>query len=231
MEFATPLVRATLLKRYKRFLADVRLADGTETTAHCPNPGAMTGLADPGAQIWLERAKPGAKLDWGWRLTELEDGMACVDTGRANKVVAAALEARAVPALGDYATVRPEVPYAEKSRVDFLLSGAGADHYVEVKSVTLRRSGQLAEFPDSVTARGARHLADLAAMVRAGHRATLLYLVMRDDCDHVGVAADIDPTYAHALDTARTAGVEVMALGTIPRPEGISVTRALPVTR
>jgi sugar fermentation stimulation protein A len=216
MRFARPLVRGRLARRYKRFLADVILDDGSEVTAHCPNPGAMLGLAEPGAAIWLEPAPPGRKLAFGWRLVELEDGhLAGIDTGVPNRVVAEALAAARVPGLAAYRTVRPEVRYGERSRVDFLLSAPGLpDAYVEVKNVHLRRGGSLAEFPDCVTARGARHLRELAAMVAAGHRAITLYVVQRTDCTALRLAADLDPGYAAAFAAARAAGVEAAAHAT-----------------
>ena len=232
MEFARPLVRARLLRRYKRFLADVTLEDGREVTAHCANPGAMTGVAQPGAAVWLEpAANPARKLQWSWRLTELPGGhLAGIDTAVPNRVVAEALAAGAIPALAAHARVRAEVRYAAASRVDFLLSGDGLpDAYVEVKNVHLRRTGSLAEFPDSVTARGARHLGDLAVMAAAGHRAVLLYVVQRTDCDAVALAADIDPAYAKAAAAARAAGVEMLAHATRISRAGVWLDRALPV--
>ena len=230
MRFQTDLIPARLIRRYKRFLADCLLPDGQEITAHVANPGSMLGLAEPGEAIWLEpNDDPKRKLKYAWRLVEHEGGhFTGVDTGVPNKVLRAALEAHAVPGLMGYDTVRPEVKYAEKSRVDFLLSGGPQDIYVEVKSVTLSRQAGLAEFPDSVTARGARHLADLAQMVGEGHRAVMLYLVQRTDCARLTLAADLDPAYAAAFKAARAAGVEVIALGCAISPEGVEL--AGPVT-
>ncbi|MDT8327794.1 MAG: DNA/RNA nuclease SfsA [Roseovarius sp.] len=232
MRFQTPLVPAVLIRRYKRFLADIRLEDGREVTAHCANPGSMMGLAEPGLKIWVEpNDDPKKKLKFGWRLIEHEDGhFTGVDTGLPNRALRAALEAGTITELAAYDTVRPEQRYGTKSRIDFLLQGAGLpDAYVEVKSVTLSRAPGLAEFPDSVTARGARHLGDLADMARLGHRAVLFYLVQRSDAQSVGVARDIDPTYAAALDHARAAGVEVLAYGTDISPEAITITQRLPL--
>ncbi|MFC6686888.1 DNA/RNA nuclease SfsA [Jhaorihella thermophila] len=232
MRFQTPLVPARLIRRYKRFLADCRLEDGREVTAHCANPGSMTGLADPGIRIWLEpNDDPRKKLKFGWRLVDHENGhFTGVDTSVPNRALRAALQARQVAALADYGTVRAEVAYGRGSRIDFLLSEPGLpDAYVEVKSVTLSREPRLAEFPDSVTARGARHMAELAEMARAGHRAVVLYLVQRTDSLRVGVAEDIDPAYAEALRQARAAGVEVLALGCDISPKGIEPRAPLPV--
>ncbi|SFJ77926.1 DNA/RNA nuclease SfsA [Jannaschia pohangensis] len=231
MRFATPLMPARLIRRYKRFLADVVLPDGTEVTAHCPNPGAMTGLAEPGMRIWLEpNDDPKKKLKYGWRLVELaDDHWAGIDTAVPNRVVGEALRAHAIPGLPAYEAVRAEVKYAAASRVDFLLTGSGPDTYVEVKNCHLRRAGTLAEFPDCVTARGARHMGDLAEMVEEGHHAVLIFLVQRTDCTHVAVAADIDPAYARAFDAARTAGVQIICLSSRISVDGVEAGHILPL--
>jgi sugar fermentation stimulation protein A len=231
MRFQTELVPATLLRRYKRFLADARLDDGREVQAHVANPGSMLGLAEPGTRIWLEpNDDPRRKLNWTWRLVEHPGGQFTgVDTGVPNRLLKPALMAGAVPGLAGYDIVRPEVLYGQSSRVDFLLSAAGRPEcYVEVKSVTLSRRDGLAEFPDSVTARGAKHLAELAAMVAEGHRAVMLYLVQRTDAQAVTLATDIDPAYARAFAAAQTAGVEALALGCAISPEGITLRGPLP---
>ncbi|MBS9715398.1 DNA/RNA nuclease SfsA [Pseudohalocynthiibacter aestuariivivens] len=231
MRFQTPLVPAVLIRRYKRFLADARLEDGREITAHCANPGSMLGLKEPGTRIWLEpNNDPKKKLKYGWRLVEHENGhFTGVDTALPNRAVRAALIAGEIPELASYKTVRPEVKYGQNSRVDFLLSESGLpDAYVEVKSVTLRRQGDLAEFPDSVTARGARHLEELSAMVAAGNRAVLFYLVQRTDCSRVSVAADIDSVYAQTFAKARAKGVEVLCYDTSISVEDVSLNRTLP---
>jgi len=230
MRFSTPLVPATLVKRYKRFLADCRLLDGSVVTAHCANPGSMMGLAEEGARIWLEpNDDPRKKLKFGWRLVEHAGGhFTGVDTSVPNRLLREIL--LTLPEFADYDALRAEVPYAEKSRVDFLLSGAGQrDAFVEVKSVTLSRRSALAEFPDSVTARGARHLADLAAEVAKGNRAVLFFLVQRTDAQAVAVARDLDPTYAAAFDAATAAGVEVICYDTLITPEAIRLGRRLPL--
>lgn len=231
MWFPTPLVPARLIRRYKRFLADVVLeADGRDVTAHCPNPGAMLGLAEPGLRVWLEpNDDPRKKLKFGWRLVELEDGhWAGIDTAVPNRVVKEALMAGAVPDLVAYDKVRAEVPYGTKSRVDFLLSGGGQrDLYLEVKNVHLLRNSDLAEFPDCVTARGARHLDELSDMVREGHRAMMFYLVQRTDCRRFDLARDLDPVYGEAFDRARAAGVEILCFGTEISTEGVVLGPAL----
>ena len=230
MEFATPLIPARLIRRYKRFLADVTLPDGREVVAHCPNPGAMMGLADAGMKIWLEpNEDPKKKLKYGWRLVDHENGhFTGIDTSVPNKALKAALTEYTVAGLPPYDLVRPEVKYADNSRIDFLLSGQGADTYVEVKSVTLMRKAGLAEFPDSVTARGAKHLDALSQMVREGHRAVMLYLVQRTDCAGLTLAADIDASYSHAFDAARKTGVQVLVFDCAIDPGGVTLRRALP---
>ncbi|CUH67156.1 Sugar fermentation stimulation protein A [Thalassovita autumnalis] len=229
MRFPTPLVPARLIRRYKRFLADVILDDGREVTAHCANPGSMMGLAEEGMKIWLEpNDDPKKKLKFGWRLVDHENGhFTGVDTSVPNRALKAALMAGEVPGL-EAPEVRPEVKYGEKSRIDFLLSGAGLDCYVEVKSVTLCRQPGLAEFPDSVTARGLKHLGELTKIVEGGQRAVMLYLVQRTDCDRVSIAADIDPAYAAGLTQAVAAGVEILCFDCTITPEAVEVGKALP---
>lgn len=232
MLFQAPLVQGTLLRRYKRFLADVILADGREVTAHCANPGAMTGVADPSSTVWLEpSADPKRKLKWSWKLLELPGGHLCgIDTAVPNRVAAEALRARAIPAFAAYSTVRAEVRYGDRSRADFLLTEPGLpDCWVEVKNVHLRRRAGLAEFPDSVTARGARHLRDLADRVRAGDRAAMLYIVQRTDCARMTLAPDIDPAYAAAFARAREAGVEAVAHAAHITRESVTLGPALPM--
>ena len=217
MRFQTELVPATLIQRYKRFLADCRLDDGREITAHCANPGSMMGLAEPGTRIWLEpNDDPRKKLKFGWRLVEHANGRYTgVDTSVPNKVVRAALIEQKIALMSAYSQVRPEQKYGANNRIDFLLSGEGLpDAYVEVKSVTLSRQNGLAEFPDSVTARGAKHLDELATIARAGQRAVMLYLVQRTDCTRFTLANDIDYTYAVACEhLCRVLGYVGLQLG------------------
>lgn len=232
MRFQRPLVPARLIRRYKRFLADAVLEeDGREVVAHCPNPGAMLGLAEPGMRVWLEpNDDPRKKLKFGWRLVELDGGhWAGIDTAVPNRVVREALEARLIPALDGYDRVRPEVRYGQKSRVDFLLTGGARETYVEVKNAHLMREDGLAEFPDCVTDRGARHLDELSDMVAAGHRAVMLYVVQRTDCARFALARDLDPAYGAAFDRAKAAGVEMFCFGTEVAPEGVSIGPALVV--
>lgn len=228
MDFPAPLTPAILLRRYKRFLADVRFADGHEETVHCPNPGAMLGLTAPGSRIWLKPGK--GKLNWGWVLTETEGALVGIDTGLPNRLTAEALAAHRVAELTDYGLHRPEVAYGANSRVDFLLSAEGKpDCYLEVKNVHLSRHPGLAEFPDCVTERGAKHLRELSAMVAAGKRAVMLFVVQRSDCTRFRIAADYDPGYAAAFREARNSGVEALCYACNVTQAGISIERPLVV--
>lgn len=217
MKLPQGLVPATLIRRYKRFLADVELTDGSAITAHVANPGAMTGLQAPGAKVWLSLSPSKTrKLPHSWELVEADFGngpeLVGVNTIHPNAIVAEALADGAIPELAGYATIRREVKYGAASRVDFLLEHPDRPPcYLEVKNVHLMRTRGLAEFPDSVTARGARHLEELAAMVALGARAVLLFVVQIGSSQRVAVARDIDPTYGRAFDKARAAGVEALA--------------------
>ncbi len=229
MKFDIPLIPATLIRRYKRFLADVTLKDGGQVTAHVANPGSMLGMKHEGLRVWLEpNDDPKRKLKYSWKLAELEDGtLVGVDTSLPNKVVSEALADGLAAELG-YAHIRPEVKYGENSRVDFLLTDDGRpDCYLEVKSVTLSRAAGLGEFPDSVTKRGAKHMAELAHMVAKGHRAILLYLVQRNDINRFAVAGDIDPEYLKAVTKAKAAGVEVLCYGTAITTQGVSLAKRI----
>ena len=228
MRFPLPLRRATLIKRYKRFLSDHRFEDGSTVTAHVANPGAMTGLVDEGLETWLSpAANPKRKLPFSWELVRIGQGLVGVNTGWPNRLAAEAIEAGAIPPLAGYDTIRREVAYGTRSRVDFLLEAEDRPPcYVEVKNVHLKR-GPDAEFPDSVTARGTKHLRELAAVAQGGARAVMLYVVQREDCDSFTLAADIDPAYAAAFAEARTSGVEALAYACRLRTEGIAVDRPL----
>lgn len=207
-----PMTRGVIVQRHKRFFCDMVLDDGRAITAHCPNPGAMLGVNLPGQAAWVSWSDdPKRKLPWTLQLVEANAGLVGVNTILPNKLLAEALAAGAIPELTGYATVRPEVKYAEASRVDFLLTHPDRPPcWLEVKNVHLSRTPPLAEFPDCTAARSTRHLADLAAQVREGHRAVALFVVQREDCDRFRACADLDPAFAAGLDRAADAGVEVL---------------------
>lgn len=217
MQFPAPLIPATLVRRYKRFLADVVLESGETITVHVANPGAMLGLAAPSSRVWLSRsASKTRKLPYSWELVEVDFGagpeLVGVNTGHPNALVAEAIAEGRIAELTGYPTVRREVKYGRNSRVDFLLEGPGVPPcYVEVKNVHMMRQTGLAEFPDCVTARGAKHLDELADVLAAGGRAVMLYLIQIGSADRMALARDIDPAYGAAYDRARAKGLEALA--------------------
>ena len=215
MNYPSALQRGVLVSRYKRFFADVVLDDGSAVTAHCPNPGAMLGLNRPGQPVWISRSDdPKRKLRHTLELVGTETGLVGINTLAPNRLTAEALACDAIPELAGYPVRRREVRYGAASRVDFLLEdGSRPRCWLEVKAVTLCRSAGLAEFPDCVSARGARHLRELTEVVRSGDRAAVLFVIQRDDCRRAGVARDLDPVFAAAFDQARADGVEVYAYG------------------
>src|SRR5262245_47246320 len=229
MRFPVPLFPATLVRRYKRFLADVVLPSGETVTVHCANPGSMIGLDAAGARIWLSKsANPKRKLVHSWELIEVDLGggaeLVGINTVHPNALAAEAIAAGAVAELAGYPSVRREVKYGKNSRVDFLLEAPARPLcYVEIKNVHLMRQAGLAEFPDAVTKRGAKHLGELADMVAAGHRAVMLFLIQIGSARGFALARDIDPTYGRAFDAARTAGVEAIAYRCGITAEGIEV--------
>lgn len=233
MQFPDPLVKGTLVKRYKRFLADVELDGGELVTAHCANSGSMESVKEPGAEVWLSPARnPERKLRWTWEMIRVGETLVGINTSLPNHIVAEAIEGGKVPELAGYDGLRKEVKYGKNSRIDILLEDAAKPAcYVEVKNTTMRRdlaAGPL-EFPDAVTTRGAKHLVELADMVKAGHRAVMFYLVQREDGDRFTVAADIDPAYAEGLAVARKAGVEVLCYRCRLNPEAIEVEKPVPL--
>ena len=235
MRFLAPLIPATLVKRYKRFLADVVLDSGEALTVHVANPGAMTGLAAPGSRVWLSKsADPKRKLAYSWELVEVDFGggreLVGVNTAHPNPLVAAALARGAIAELAGYGSVRREVKYGRNSRVDFLLEDAERPPcYVEVKNVHLMRRPGLAEFPDSVTARGARHLDELSVVVAGGGRAVMLYLIQICSAQGFALARDIDPAYGRAFDRARAHGVEAIAYRCTVAGEGVDIAAPVPM--
>jgi sugar fermentation stimulation protein A len=214
LQFDPPLIPATLVQRYKRFLFDAVLEDGTPITGSCPNTGSMRGLTTPGSRIWLSRHdSPTRKYRHAFELIEADGQMVGVNTGLPNRLAEEAIRAGLVPTLSGYRTILREQKYGRNSRIDFLLrDGELPDAYVEVKNVHFSRAPELAEFPDTVTMRGAKHLEELGDMADAGHRAVMIYLIQRQDCDRFAICADLDPFYATAFRRARERGVEAYAI-------------------
>ncbi len=225
-----PLARGRLAGRYKRFFADVLLDDGRAVTAHCPNPGAMLGLATPGLAVWLSPSQNGERrLAWTLELVEADGGLVGVNTLRPNALVAEALALGVIPELTGYLNHRREVRMGDASRVDFVLEADGRPRcWLEVKNCHLRRAGTLAEFPDCVAARSARHLRELAAMASRGERAVQLFVIQRTDCDAFAACDDLDPGYAATLTAAAQAGVEVLVYACDIDETRIDITRRVP---
>jgi sugar fermentation stimulation protein A len=232
MQFPDPLIRGRLLRRYKRFLSDIELDSGEVVVAHCANPGAMTGLKDPGAPVWLSPSRnPKRKLKYSWELIRVDGHLVGINTALPNRIVEEAVAAQAVPELAGYPRLRREVPYGRNSRIDLLLeSDDRPPCYLEVKNVHLKRREGLAEFPDSVTKRGTKHLGELSDMARQGARAVMFYLVQRGDCTSFQIAADIDPDYDRALRAALDHGVEVLCYTCRVGEDAIELGHRLPIT-
>ena len=229
MDFPDPLLRGTLVKRYKRFMADVVLESGDTVTAHCANTGAMLGVQNPGSEVWLSPARnPDRKLKFTWEMIRIGESLVGINTAHPNKIVAEAIEAGKIPELSGYGDLRREVKYGTNSRIDILLSEDGKpDCYVEIKNVHLMRDTGVAEFPDSVSTRAAKHQGELANMVEQGARSATVYLCQREDCDSFRLAADIDPDYARAVKDAKQRGVEAICYACALTPEAISVSHRL----
>ncbi|ADY64539.1 DNA/RNA nuclease SfsA [Agrobacterium tumefaciens] len=226
MLFTPPLVPATLIARYKRFLFDAVLEDGTAITGSCPNTGSMRGLTTPGSRIWLsEHDSPTRKYRHMLEMVEADGTVVGINTGMPNRLTEEAILNGRIPQLAGYSTIRREQKYGRNSRIDFLLSGIGRpDAYVEVKNVHFMREKGLAEFPDTATKRGAKHLEELGDAAEAGHRAVMLYLIQRNDCDQMRICDDLDPVYALAFQRATSRGVEAYAVKCDVSPAQISVT-------
>lgn len=235
MHFIDKLIRGRLVRRYKRFLADVEFDDGTIVIAHCANPGSMIGISIPGSEVWLTpNRNPNAKLDWRWELVRIEGALIGINTMRPNDLVYEAINKNLMSELVGYTNTRREVRYGRNSRIDLLLEDDKRPRcYVEVKNVNLRRPQgcfpTAAEFPDAVTKRGVKHLEEMSDMVAEGARGVMTYIVQRGDCDHFRIASDIDPTYASALTKAREAGVETICYACDVQTNGIVVDRMLPL--
>lgn len=232
MEYSPALQSATLIKRYKRFLADVITPDGETLTIHCANTGAMTGCATPGDTVWYSTsASLTRKYPHSWELTGTQSGeLICINTLRANTLVREALEEGRIAELFGYTRLQPEVKYgAENSRIDFLLQAEGCRNcYIEVKSVTLLQQGK-GYFPDAVTTRGQKHLRELSQIAQSGQRAVLFFAVLHSGIEDVAPASHIDARYAELLVQAQQNGVELLCYKAQLSPKGISLARPLKV--
>lgn len=232
MRFPAPLVSGRLIRRYKRFLADVLLDDGREVTAHVANSGAMAGISTPGLRVWL-RPKETGLLAWSWAVVEVEIdcrmALVGVDTGVPNAVGLEAVTAGLIPAFTGYASVRREVKYGVNSRIDLLLEDPHRPKaFVEIKNVHLWREAAHAEFPDAKTVRGAKHLVELSNEVAAGFRAAMLFIV-QGPATGFSIARDVDPAYGAAFDLARSRGVEAHCWSAIVTTEGVELDAPVPI--
>lgn len=229
MLLPSQLLSGRLLRRYKRFLADIELADGTVVTAHCPNSGSMTGCAAPGSPVMLSVSnKPSRKLPYTWELVKADGVWVGINTSLTNRLAREGIENGTVRDLSGYDCVRGEVPYGEHSRLDFMLSGDKGNCFVEVKNVTLI-DGKQALFPDAVTTRGQKHLRDLMEIVADGKRGVIFFVVQRSDAESVSPADDIDPEYGRLLRLAVASGVEAIAYRAMVSPAEIRLSQRLPV--
>jgi sugar fermentation stimulation protein A len=235
MRYSSTLIPGTLARRYKRFLADVVLESGEMTTVHVANPGAMTGLDRPFSRVWLSGSdNPLRKLPLTWELVETDLGSGIefvgVNTQQPNTLVAEALKEGLIPELRHYTSVRQEVRYGARSRVDFLLeSPSRRPCCLEVKNVHLMRKPRVAEFPDCVTDRGAKHMEELAAAIGSGARAVVLFVIQIASADRFAVARDIDPAFAAAFDVARGQGVQMLAWRCNVNLNGIEIAAPVPI--
>ena len=233
MQLPKTLYCGTLIKRYKRFLADICLERGEKITAHCPNPGRMTGLSNPGSRVWVSCSpNPNRKLPFTLELIEADGGLVGVNTHHPNKIVREAIEAHKIAQLKGYDSLRTEVKYAERSRVDMLLEDEKIGRcWVEVKNVHLRRdsreSNGTAEFPDSVTVRGSKHIEDLVDQIKIGDKSVLIFLIQRMDCKDFKIARDIDPLYYETLLRGMENGLEVLCFDTNITLSSISLRNSI----
>ncbi|MGR6465493.1 DNA/RNA nuclease SfsA [Rhizobium sp. PAMB 3182] len=232
MKFPSPLVPATLVRRYKRFLFDAVLDTGEAITGSCPNTGSMLGLTTPGSRIWLSEhdMAGGRKYRHRFEMIEADGTTVGVNTGLPNRLAEEAICKGMIADLGGYTTILREQKYGRNSRIDLQLKSDGLpDAYVEVKNVHFIREPGLAEFPDTVTARGAKHLQELSDMAAMGHRAVMVYLIQRDDCDRFSICGDLDPAYQTAFHRARALGVEAYAVKCQATPDAITPMQAVPL--
>lgn len=229
MIFQEPLLKGYLIKRYKRFLADIELESGLFITAHCPNPGAMQGLTTPGMPVWVSHTSmPSRKLPYTWQMAEADGMFVGMNTSNPNALVEEAIHSGVLQELQGYQTLRREVAYGQNSRIDILLENPFDPLvYVEVKNVHLKR-GKNAAFPSSITARGAKHMRELSERVRQGHQAYVIYVVQRNDCEGFEIAEDIDPLYGQEAREAFKNGVKSLVYACKVTPQAITLTHRIP---
>jgi sugar fermentation stimulation protein A len=228
VRFLSPLVRGFLVRRYQRFLAEVRLENDRLVTAHCPNSGSMQGCNVPGREVMLSPTdNPKRKTRYTWELIHLPSTWVGVNTLSANRLVAEAASGKLIPELGPFDKLLREVQLGH-SRIDFCLVRGGVSLFLEVKNVTLVEDGT-ALFPDAPTARGRKHLQTLMGAIDQGHRAAMFYVVQREDAQRFSPAAHVDPAYAQALRRAHRAGVNIIVYGARVSPKEIYLDAPLPV--
>ncbi len=229
MKFSNTLIKAKFIKRYKRFFSDHILENGQVVTAHCPNTGAMTGVAKEGITSWLSESNdPKRKLKWTWELTQENDTIVGVNTHNPNKIIQEAINNNKIKELLNYKTLKREVKYGVNSKIDIFLQDENkVNCYVEIKNVHLSREKGLAEFPDGITSRGTKHLKELAIVAKNGDRAVMLYLIQRNDCSYFKIAEDIDIEYGKAFIDALNAGVEVICIDTILNTSEINIGKKI----
>ncbi|MGB1110659.1 MAG: DNA/RNA nuclease SfsA [Gammaproteobacteria bacterium] len=230
MRFESTLIEGRLIRRYKRFLADVELANGEQVTAHTPNTGSMLGCAEPGSRVWLlDSGNPKRKYRLSWEMVESTSGVRVgINTLRANRLVEEAIRAGLIPELSGFSGIRREVKFGASSRVDLVLEG-DCDCYVEVKNVTAAVDGTTAFFPDAVSERASKHVRELISMLQSGQRAAMIYCVQREDVREVRPADHIDPTYGQWLRQGADSGLELYALGAVLNDASIELSRNIPV--
>jgi sugar fermentation stimulation protein A len=227
MQFFPPLIKGTLIQRYKRFLADVRLADGTTVIAHCTNTGSMTGCKAPGSAVYISRSpNQRRRLAYTWELIRVDGRWVGINTLHPNRLVAEGIETGAIRELQGYSSIRREVCTRQGTRLDICLQGAHGLCFVEVKNVTLAIDSTAA-FPDAVSARGTKHLKELIRLKRKGHRSAVVFVIQREDCHGFRPADEIDPEYGRWLRRALKAGVEVLPYQASVTPEEIVLTTRL----
>ncbi len=210
MKFEKELLKGTLVKRYKRFFADIKYKKKI-ITAHCPNSGSMMGLLNPGNEAWFtESDNPNRKLKYTLQIIGVNKKLVGINTHLTNKIVLEALKEKKIESLSKYKNIKTEVKFSDNTRFDFLISNDKDKCFLEVKNVTLVRKANLAEFPDAITSRGTKHLKELIAAKKKGYESCILYLIQREDCKYIKIANDIDKNYKKTFDDAIKSGVKIL---------------------